>query len=527
MKLKGAFAWTGGVIGVLALIGFIGYLNFNVDPYIGMFEDNCGTCHGDNLQGAPLGPMLVGTDFAHGDSIDDIMRSISNGFPERGMPRWSDSLTQTDIKGLAIYISERRMNMSFTDFRNDMELVVPEETFKTELVDFRLETVATDLDAFPFAIQPLPDGNILLTEKVRGLTIIAPDGTQSDPITGTPQLLDNGAELLSLRLGTGWVLDVALHPMYAENGWIYLQHTDICGDACDDEEATMNRLIRGRIVAGQWVDEEVIWAVDKRFYSSMPDIAAGGRIAFDDDGHVYLSIGMKGRSNFQDIQDLGHPAGKIHRVHDDGRIPADNPFVILGTGNSTTLTTDGAAPYTQQTTWTYGHRSPQGLEFNHLTKQLWGTEMGPRGGDEVNLLKAGRNYGWPLYSLGLDYDNTPVEYGKELDIEFNLRDIEQPVVDLTPSPAVSSFVFYEGEMFPQWQHNLIVGTLKATELYRMVVDGEKVVHRETLFSGLARIRDIEVGPEGAIYLLLEHGSGSRIVRMLPDQSRLQLGNLSP
>ena len=141
--------------------------------------------------------------------------------------------------------------------------------------------------------------------------------------------------------------------------------------------------------------------------------------------------------------------------------------------------------------------------------------MGQRGGDEVNLLRPGKNYGWPLYSKGLKYDGTPVDYGKELGFEFDLKDIEQPVVDLTPSPAVSSFVFYQGNAFPKWRGNMLVGTLKATELYRMVIEGDRVVHRETLLKGLGRIRDIAIGPDGLVYLLVEHASGARILKLVP------------
>jgi glucose/arabinose dehydrogenase len=141
--------------------------------------------------------------------------------------------------------------------------------------------------------------------------------------------------------------------------------------------------------------------------------------------------------------------------------------------------------------------------------------MGQRGGDEVNLLTPGKNYGWPLYSKGLKYDGTPVDYGKTLGVEPDLAKIQQPVVDLTPSPAVSSFVFYDGKAFPRWRGNLLVGTLKATELYRMVLDGNRVAHVETLLKGLGRIRDVAVGPDGLVYLLLEHASGGRIVRFVP------------
>jgi glucose/arabinose dehydrogenase len=189
-------------------------------------------------------------------------------------------------------------------------------------------------------------------------------------------------------------------------------------------------------------------------------------------------------------------------VHDDGRVPTDNPFID----------NEGAYP----TTWTYGHRSPQGLEFNLETGKLWSTEMGPRGGDELNLLLPGRNYGWPLYSMGLNYDGTPIEYGEWLDITFDLNDIEQPVVDLTPAPAVSSFIFYEGKQFPNWRGNALVGSLKGSELYRIVLDeNDRFVHYEVLIKQLARIRDIEMGPDGNVYLLLEHTDGGQIVRLVP------------
>ena len=231
-------------------------------------------------------------------------------------------------------------------------------------------------------------------------------------------------------------------------------------------------------------------------------MAAGGRIAFDGKGHVFLSVGIKGGSEFAGVQDLSLPYGKIHRVNDDGSIPADNPFVK----------TAGAMP----SIWTYGHRSPQGLEFDRDTGRLWGTEMGPRGGDEVNLLLPGRNYGWPLYSKGMNYDGTPVAYGKQLGIELDMNQIEQPKVDLTPSPAVSSFVIYKGRGLSQmaratcwWER------LKATELYRMEVRGDRVVHTETLVSGLGRIRDVSTDAAGRVYLLIENAAGSRIVRLVP------------
>ncbi|MDX1736068.1 MAG: PQQ-dependent sugar dehydrogenase, partial [Halioglobus sp.] len=366
--------------------------------------------------------------------------------------------------------------------------------------DFRIELVTDQLDPLPFSIQPLPDGRILVSEKMRGLRIVGTDGSLSELVSGTPEVFDDSIEAV-LVWGHGWLLDIALHPDYRDNGWIYLHHTERCAD-CWFPEKSFNRVVRGRIRDGLWVDEEEIWFPGPDYYSMVPDVGAGGRLAFDDQHFLYISVGIKGSSNFDGVQDLQKPWGKIHRVHDDGRIPDDNPYAGR----------DDAWP----STWTYGHRSPQGLEFNPFTRTMWSTEMGPRGGDELNRLLPGRNYGWPLYSLGLNYDGTQVNYGEWLDITFELHDIEQPVVDFTPAPAVSSFIFYDAGQFPGWRGNALVTSLKASELYRVVLDGAGQLERyEVLLKRLARIRDIETGPDGNVYLLLEHKGGGQILRLVP------------
>jgi glucose/arabinose dehydrogenase len=477
------------------------------EPFAPLYAENCAVCHGESFEGAALGPALVGRELTHGDTVNAIARSIAEGFPECGMPPWAGVLDDGQIRSLAILIGEKRVGRVFTDFKTDQPLAIPAEPFDSELHRFRLETVTTGLSAKPFSIAPLPDGRILVTEKTEGLRIVAADGERSEPIPGIPAVGSAGFDVMGLDFGHGWLLDVAPHPDYETSGWIYLLHTHLCEDCAEDGGGTllpmtMSRLVRGRISDDGWVDEEVIWQVAKHDYTLTPDLGAGGRLAFDPSGYVFLTVGMKGTSNFDGIQDLGKPYGKIHRVLDDGRIPQDNPFA----------SNPGAVP----STWTYGHRSPQGLEFDPATGKLWGTEMGPRGGDELNLLQPGSNYGWPLYSKGVDYDGTPVEYWKELGIEFDLEDIEQPIVDLTPSPAVSSFIIYAGDAFPGWRGSFLVGSLKATELYRFVIEDDTLVHSELLIDNLARIRDIESGPDGTIYLLLEHDSGSQIVRMVPE-----------
>lgn len=477
------------------------------DPFVTVYRDSCSVCHGESLEGAAQGTPLAGAALEHGDSIAEISKSIAEGIPGTGMPAWSQTLDATQIQRLAIYISEQRANLAYTDFKIAAPLVIPEGVLASEEHAFRIETVAANLDPLPFSIAPLPDGRILLTEKTRGLSIVSRDGVQSDLVAGTPAAYDDGFEVpgILLTFGLGWMLDVAPHPDYEDNGWIYLHYAERCADCnaasrASGRAVSMNVLIRGRIADGEWVDQETIWRPDVETYTGLPDMAAGGRIAFDDDGHVFLSVGMKAGEEVG-IQDLSLPYGKIHRVNDDGSIPQDNPFVDR--------------PGAMQTIWTYGHRSPQGLEFDPRTGQLWETEMGQRGGDEVNRLMPGKNYGWPLTSRGLKYDGTPVDYGKALGIELDPNDIEQPVVDLTPSPAVGSFVFYDRSAFPKWRRNMLVGTLKATELYRIVLDGERVVHRETLLKGHGRIRDIETGSDGYVYLLLEHAAGARIVRLVP------------
>lgn len=475
----------------------------------GVFSENCAVCHGERLEGTALGTPLVGVDLIHGDSMETLIAGITDGYPEEGMPAWSAVFTAEQVKSLALWISENRGGMLYSEFNITRELEIPTETLKTEQYDIRLETVIDGLDPLPYSIAPLPDGRILLTEKMRGLRIISAKGEKSDLIEGTPTVYDDAPQRRGgLLYGLGWLLDVAAHPDYAENGWIYLHYTDRCQDCnAASREAgrpvSMNALVRGRIRDGHWVDEETIWKADIETYSTVTDVAAGGRIAFDPDGYVFISVGMKSMDR---IQDLSSPHGKTHRVHDDGRIPTDNPYIN--------------DPNAGNTIWTYGHRSPQGLEFNIQTRQLWGTEHGPRGGDEVNLLLPGRNYGWPLYSKGQNYNGTTVEWGKVFGIEFELKDIEQPVVDLTPSPAVSSFVFYAGDAFPAWRDNIIVGSLKAAHVYRIVIEDNKFVHKERLIENLARIRDVEVGINGEIYLLLEHAAGGQIVRVVPVERQI-------
>ena len=477
------------------------------DGFIKSFNDQCAACHGEDLRGTPLGTPLVGNELRFGSTVQDIARSIAAGSPDKGMPAWSETLKETQIWNLALYVAEQRQGTTILDKRADIPLALPTGRITSERHAFRIETVAEGLDPMPFSIAPLRDGRILLAERMRGLSIIERDGSRSPLIRGTPPVYADSTVFLGQVMGLGWLLDVAPHPRFEKNGWIYLHHTDRCKD-CNalsrrsKRPVSMNRLIRGRIRDGAWVDQEVLWQADMETYTDTSDLAAGGRIAFDGTGHVFIIIGIKPPLEFLGIQQLPLPYGKIHRLDDDGRIPADNPFV--------------KTPGALKSIWTYGHRSPQGLEWNTRTREAWNTEMGPRGGDELNRLLPGRNYGWPLITSGVNYDGRPVDVSKALGITLDPKDAEFPVLDMTPAQGISSFVFYRGKAFPQWKDNVIVGTLRATDLLRLEIRDNKVVHTEVLLKDLARFRDVEVGPKGELYLLLENAAGSRIIRLVPD-----------
>ncbi len=510
------------VIGVLATLGggVVWYM-FNAgefDIYTPLYADNWGSCHGYDMGGTAEGLALVGAPLPRGDSVLDIVDSIKNAHPQMGQPAFLGALSEEDIKGLAIYVGERRMGQRFTEFRFDRDINIPTGVVTTEEHSFRVETVAENLDPLIFSIEPMPDGAFLLTEKERGMSIVSAEGIQSALIENTPQT-GGSVDVMGIQYGSGWLLDVVLHPDYEENGWVYLHYTDVCpGGECDDGimAASMNRVDRGHIVDGKWVDVETIWQAPVAFYTAMPDTGAGGRLAFDDSGHLFISVGMKsdeeGGGTDTSPQDLASPYGKIHRVNDDGSVPLDNPYATAGGG--------AEDEYTRQTIWTYGHRSPQGLEWNPAQSRVWNSEMGPRGGDELNELLPGRNYGWPFHSLGLEYSGNYVARHKPKSIEFDESEVQQTLVDITPSPAISSFTFYSGERFPGWEGNVLIGSLKGCSLYRMVFDGNKLMHRETVLSDLARIRDVEIGYDGLPYLLLENEAGSSIVRLVPEEREL-------
>lgn len=339
--------------------------------------------------------------------------------------------------------------------------------------DYRIETVAEGLE-HPWSIAFLPDGRMLVTERAGRLRIIEDGRLLAEPVRGVPEVY--------VRSQAG-LFEVVLDPDYADNGWIYLSL------AHGTARANSTRVVRGRLEAGGLRDVEVLFTADPP-----RDTAAhyGGRMAFLEDGTLVTSLG-DGSDFREDAQRLDNHNGKIVRLHRDGRIPADNPFVDRA----------GARPEI----YSYGHRNVQGLVYDAAHGRLWAHEHGPRGGDEINLILPGRNYGWPVATFGVEYS------GAQITPYTSRPGMEDPLLHWTPSIAPSGMTLYDGEQFPAWQGNLLVTALVAEEVRRVTIDGERVTAQEALFDEIgARLRDIETGPDGALYVLTDERRG-RVLRI--------------
>ncbi len=346
---------------------------------------------------------------------------------------------------------------------------------KTKLISFEVTNFSDGYD-IPWGMAFLPDHRMLVTDISGKLWLLSKDGKIKSNIKGIPQVFFHGQ---------GGLLDVEVHPDFLNNSLVYISYS---------EKLKKNKhhttIIRGKLLKNKLTKIENIFRAKKSSFSRTSH-HFGSRIVFDNNRFLYFSIGDRG---FKDqAQDLTSPSGKIHRVLDNGKIPLDNPFI------------DFENAY--QSIWTYGNRNPQGLAKHPKTGAIWESEHGPRGGDELNIIQKGHNYGWPIITYGTNYDGSKIT-------DLKIKDgMDQPIVQWTPSIAVCGIKFYTGKPFNVWQNNILVTSLKFEQLRRLVIANNEKIEEEIIFESGSRIRDVEIGPDGLIYLALENPG--RIVKLSP------------
>lgn len=353
--------------------------------------------------------------------------------------------------------------------QKENDIPLQEETNRS----YSVETVIDNI-TIPWGMDWLPDGSMLITEK-SGELIHYKDG-QRTAIQNIPEVYVRGQ---------GGLLDVAVHPNYKNNGWIYFTHASTDGDG----EGGNTKLIRAKL------DNNRLTAIED-LYKAEPNSTRGqhfgSRIVFDSEGMLYFTVGDRGNRD-ENPQDITRDGGKLYRLNDDGSIPNDNPFV----------NEQGA----KKAVFSYGHRNPQGMAVHPKTGEIWSHEHGPKGGDEINIHKKGANYGWPIITYGVNYSGTPITD------QTKKSGMEQPIYYWTPSIAPSGMAFVTGNRYPNWEGDLLVGSLKFEYLELVELNGNKVTGRQKLLTDIGRIRSVKIGPDGYIYVGVE---GRGIVRLLPN-----------
>ncbi|MFT4697077.1 MAG: glucose/arabinose dehydrogenase [Flavobacteriaceae bacterium] len=341
-------------------------------------------------------------------------------------------------------------------------------------INYKTEVVVPDLN-IPWGFVFLPDGTLLITEK-SGELLHFKEG-EKIIIEGLPEVY--------LR-GQGGLLDIELHPDYNQNGWLYITHVSSEGEGDGGNTA----LIRAKLSGNKLKNVE-------RLYKTGPNSKRGqhfgSRITFDNDGFLYFSVGDRGNRDLNP-QDITRDCGKIYRLNADGSIPEDNPFV--------------ETPNAKTAIFSYGHRNPQGMVKHPETGKIWIHEHGPKGGDEINIIQKGKNFGWPIISYGINYSGTTLTENTAL------PGMEQPLFYWVPSIAPSGMAFVTSDIYPDWKGNLLVGSLKFGYLERLVLKNDKVVTRYKLLEGMGRVRSVRQGPNGYIYAALE---GVGIVKIIPNK----------
>lgn len=457
------------------LLGFFGNTSMAQDTAVGktLYAESCAPCHGVTLEGGKT-QSLIDSVWQFGAGRNYLRRNTKYGIADFAMPAFEGALTDKQIDQIIDFIYA-------TEKTSGTPKPPPPKALHTLDYEVKVEIVADGLNV-PWAIDFLDKRRALVTERAGQLRTLIDGKLQPEPVSGTPEVLAEGQ---------GGLMDVAVDPEYAENGWIYLAYSHALANSEGRRRPlAMTRLVRGHIRENAWTDQQVLYEAAEEFYGSTRH-HYGCRIVFDPEGYLYFSVGERGIGDH--AQDLGRPTGKVHRIHRDGSVPKGNPFVGM----------DAALP----TIFTFGNRNPQGLAVHPRTGRIWESEHGPMGGDELNLLSAGRNYGWPEVSFGRNYDGNIIS-------ELSDRaGINAPALYWKPSIAVCGIDFVRGDLFPKWRNQLLVGALKYEEVRLLDIRGDRVIHQEIILKNAGRVRDVACGPDGAVYVVL-NGPGT-VLRLTP------------
>lgn len=443
-----------------------------------LYDENCSACHGKDMHGG-ASVSLLDEHWIHGNDDNSIANVIENGVKGTSMQGYANVLSSEQIRSLVVLITEyKAMDKKPTSVAS-AELTA---TNKKTHHNFELEYLV-DGPGILWGMDFLPDSSMLITQK-DGKLWHATDNKLLTEITGIPEVWHHRQ---------GGLLDVQIHPEYDNHPWVYLVYAENMGAGNFIRNKGMTAIARGKIIDGKWQENEFLFRFPEALHVASGS-HFGSRIVFKDN---YLYFGVGDRGDMDSAQDLSVPNGKIHRITLDGKIPKDNPFVNQ----------KDALP----SIWSYGNRNPQGLAFHPNTGELWQTEHGPRGGDELNVIHPGHNYGWPVVTFGINYS------GLSISDKTHADGITPPKTHWTPSIAIAGMDFYTGDKFPHWKNHLFVGGMSAEELYRIETKNNQVVSKELILKDKGRIRDVINGPDGYLYLLLnERGPNTgKVARLVP------------
>lgn len=458
-------------LGAIAIVAYLSLgLQDKTEPSLQVatpaenYASYCSGCHGAKMN------AFADRKWTHGKTPQDLFKSIKFGYKEGGMPAFAETFKDEEIKALADYIIKGIENVDRYAFNDKPK----SDLFETENGKIRLVKVF-DKAKTAWGMAFLPQQQMLVSDRGGKLYLVNSDG-KSEEVSGLPEVRS---------AGQGGLMDVILHPDFVKNNIIYLSYSK---PNPTDASLQTTAIYSAKLNGGKLENGKDIFVAEP--YSKTKH-HFGSRMIFGKDGMLYFSVGERGNEK-ENPQDIKNGLGKIHRITTDGKTPTDNPFYNDKTAD--------------KTIYSYGHRNPQGLTLNPFNNQIWEHEHGPRGGDEINIIKKGANYGWPVVSYGINYN------GKIITTLTQKEGIQDPLFYWNPSIAPSGMAFVDSKIYKGWQGNLMVGSLRFQYLNRCVIKDGKVVKEELLFKNIGRVRDVRQAPDGYLFIAVE---GEGIFKLIP------------